>query len=166
MEIDNFFQSKSFKGIILGLASLIVLTFVFGLGVFVGLERANFSFRWADEYHRDFGGPQGGFFGDFIGTGKELPNTNGSFGQVIKIDLTANTLTIKDENNVEKNILTGNKTTIIYQRKKIKLSDLKTDDNVVVIGEPNTSGEIEAELVRVLPPMPPVPQNFGGPATN
>ncbi len=150
----DIFQSKVFKGIILGIACLIILAFVFGLGVFVGMKRADFSFRWADEYHRNFGGPQGGFFGDFMGTEKELPNANGSFGQIIKIDVTAGNLTIKDAGNVEKNILVNDKTTIIYQRKNIKLSDLKIGDNIVAVGEPNNSGQIKAWLIRVMPPMP------------
>lgn len=172
MKTEDFFQSRLFKGLVFGVTGFIILAFVFGLGVFVGLKRADFSFRWADEYHRNFGGPQGGLFGDFLGTEKELPNTNGSFGQIIKIDNAADTLTIKDVNNVEKTILLGDKTTIIYQRKNVKLSDLKTDENVIVIGEPNTSGQIGAELIRVMPPKPQAPsqdsptQNSSSPAAN
>ena len=151
MDTNNFFQSNLFKGIIIGIAGLLVLMFVFSLGVFVGSKRAEFSFRWADEYHRNFGGPQGGIFGDFMGMDREFPNANGSFGQIIKIDTTANTLTIKDPSNVEKNILVDAKTNIVLQRNNIKLSDLKVDDNIVVVGEPNSSGQIEAVLIRVMP---------------
>jgi hypothetical protein len=50
--------------------------------------------------------------------------------------------------------LVNNKTTIIYQRKNIKLSDLKVDDNIVVVGEPNSSGQIIAVLIRVMPQKP------------
>ncbi|MGD0577282.1 MAG: hypothetical protein ABSA74_04360, partial [Candidatus Staskawiczbacteria bacterium] len=97
--MKDFFQSKLFKGIILGVAGLVVLVFVFCLGVFVGTKRADFSFRWADEYHRNFGGPQGGFFGDFIGMDREFTNSNGSFGQIISINPSTNSgqavLTVK-----------------------------------------------------------------------
>lgn len=155
MNTEDFFQSKAFKGIILAIAGLIILVFVFGMGVFVGMKRANFSFKWADQYHRNFGGPQNGFFGDFMGMDREFSNANGSFGQIIKIDPAGQTLTIKDVSNVEKNILLNNKTTIVFQRKNMKLSDLKLNDNVVVIGEPNSSGQIIAELIRVMP-QPPV----------
>jgi hypothetical protein len=151
MDTNNFFQSNLFKGILLGIAGLGVLVFVFSLGVFVGSKKAEFSFKWADEYHRNFGGPQGGIFGDFMGMDREFPNANGSFGQIIKIDTTANTLTIKDPSNVEKNILVDAKTNIVLQRNNIKLSDLKVDDNIVVVGEPNSSGQIEAVLIRVMP---------------
>lgn len=135
----------------MGIAGLIILAFVFGLGVFVGMKRANFSFQWADEYHRNFGGPQGGFLGDFFGTDRESANANGSFGQIISIDQTAQTFTIKDAGNVEKNILVNSQTIIVFQKKNMKLSDLKISDNVVVVGEPNSSGQIVAELIRVMP---------------
>jgi len=41
------------------------------------------------------------------------------------------------------------------------LSDLKIDDYVVVIGEPNAVGQIEAKLIRILPP-PPVSRPLDG----
>jgi len=151
---NNFLESKLFKAVILSVAGLIVLAFVFSLGVFVGTKKADFSFRWADEYHRNFGGPQGGFFGDFMGAGNEFTNANGVFGQIIKIDSAS--LTVKDKDNSEKIVLVGNKTSIIYQKKNIKLPDLKTGEIIVVIGEPNSNGQIQAELVRVIP-APPVP---------
>jgi len=144
---EDIFQSKLFKGIILGIAGLIILVFVFGLGIFIGSKRAEFSFKWAEAYHRNFGGPQGGFLG-MMG---EPANANGSFGQIIKIDPAGSVLTIKDASNVEKNILITDETTIIYQRKNIKLSDLKIGDSVVVIGDPNNNGQIAAELIRVMP---------------
>ncbi|MGA2418333.1 MAG: hypothetical protein ABSF55_03790 [Candidatus Staskawiczbacteria bacterium] len=153
--MKDILQSKLFRGIILGIAGLIILAFVFGLGVFIGMKRADFSFQWAEEYHQNFGGPQGGIFGNFMGTDREFANANGSFGQIIKIDPATETLTIKDaSNNVEKNILVSDKTTIVYQRKNIKLSDLKLNDSVVVIGDPNSSGQIQAELIRVMPQKP------------
>ena len=154
MNTNNIFDSNTFNIIVLGIVCLIILAFVFGLGVFVGTKKAEFSFNWADQYHRNFGGPQGGFFGEFMGTDKELPNANGSFGQIIKIDGSILTVKDSDGDNTEKTILVGDKTIIVLQRKNIKLSDLKTNDNIVVVGEPNSSGQIQADLIRVMPPKP------------
>lgn len=156
---NNIFDSKIFKGIILGIACLIILAFVFGLGVFVGAKRADFSFKWAEEYHRNFGGPTGGFLGNIMDGG--FTDANGIFGQIIKIN--GQILTIKGQDNVEENIFISDETTIVYQRKNMKLSDLKVGDSVVVIGEPNTNGQIQAELIRVMPAPtknPPVPVNL------
>jgi len=134
--MQNFLQSSLFKGIIIGLGCLIILIFVFNLGIFVGTKKADFSFKWAGEYHRDFGG----FLSPY-----------GSYGQIISIN--DNILTVKDNDadKTEKNILIGNNTTIIFQRKNIKLSDLKIGDNIVTIGNPNSDGQIQAELIRVIP---------------
>ncbi|MCX6721514.1 MAG: hypothetical protein NT026_02875 [Candidatus Staskawiczbacteria bacterium] len=163
--MKDILQSKTFKAVILGIGGLIILAFVFGLGVFVGTKKADFSFQWADEYHRNFGGPQGGFFGDLMGTENELPNSNGCFGQIIKIVPSTksgqDTLTVRDIDNTEKVVLIDSKTVIILQKKNIKLSDLKVDDNIICIGSPNSLGQIEAKLIRVMPPPPQklLPQN-------
>lgn len=168
MDTDKFFQTKLFRNIVLGIAGLIVLVLVFGLGIYVGTEKAEFSFKWADEYHRNFAGPQGGFLGNI--TGQDLTNGNGVFGQIIKIN--GETLVIKGKDNVEKNILVNDKTTIVFQRKNIKLSDLKIDESVVVIGDPDNNGQIQAELIRVMPSpsvplvIPSVPSNNPNSATD
>jgi hypothetical protein len=154
MDTNNILESKLFKAIVLSIAMLVILVFVFGLGVFVGTKKADFSFRWADQYHRNFGGPQGGFFNDM--QGRQFTDANGVFGQIIKID--GQTLTIKGKENMEKSILVNEKTSIVRQTNNIKLSDLKTDDVVVVIGEPNDNGQIEAKLIRVLL-LPPISFN-------
>lgn len=156
---ENFFQSKIFRTIILSIAGLVVLIFVFGFGVYVGIQRTDFSFKWAEDYHRNFAGPKMGFFGDFTNMENQFPNPNGVFGQIININ--GNTLTVKetDGDNTEKTILVGDKTTIIMQRKNIKLFDLKVDDKIVVIGNPNGSGQILAQLIRVIPQNSP-PKNL------
>jgi len=150
MDTNKIFESKVLQVIIISIAGLIVLAFVFGLGVSVGIKKADFSFRWADQYHKNFGGPQGGFLGDI--RGREFMDANGVFGQILKID--GQTITISGRNNVEKNILVGEKTKIVYQRDNIKLSELKVGDSVVVIGEPNDKGQIQAGLIRIMPPPP------------
>jgi len=151
MNTNNILESKLFKAIVLSIATVIILVFVFGLGVFIGTKKAEFSFRWAEQYHRNFGGPKGGFFNDIAG--RQFTDANGVFGEIIKID--DKTLTIKGKDNVEKIVLVGDEATIVFQKKNIKLSELKVGDGVVIIGEPDDSGRIQAKLIRVLP-LPPV----------
>ena len=150
MDINKFVQSKFFKGIILGVAGLLILLVGFKLGTMVGIRKAEFSGRWGDNYHRNFGGPKGGFmngFGD-----RDFIEASGSFGQIIKIN--GNSLTVKGAKDVEKIILVADATVINRLREKIRVSDLKVNENIVTIGEPNTDGQIEAKLIRVLPPPP------------
>lgn len=150
MDINKFFQSKLFKWIICGILSLIVLLFVFKIGMFVGSKRADFAFRWGENYHKNFAGPRGGFFNEF--SGKDFIDAHGIFGQIIKID--GQTIVIEGQDNVEKIILVKEDTTIRSLRDNIKLSDLKVNDYIVVIGDPNDAGQIEAKLIRVVPPPP------------
>ena len=154
MDIDKIFQSKIFQGVILGLAALVVLLFVFRAGMTVGIKKADFSCRWSDNYHQNFGGPRGGFLGGF--NDRDFLEANGTVGQIIKID--GGTLVVDGRGNVEKIITTDDKTVIKRLAETIKPFDLKVDEMIVVIGEPNVAGQIEAKLIRVMPPPP-----LGGP---
>jgi hypothetical protein len=150
MDIDKFFQSKLFKRIILTIGILAVLLFVFWAGMFVDSKKADFSFKWGENYHRNFAGPKQGFFNDFMGN--DFVNAHGVFGQIIKIDLSE--LVIEDKDNTEKIVLVKDDTIIRRFRDDVKISDLKVNDYIVVIGDPNDSGQIEAKLIRVMPPPP------------
>jgi hypothetical protein len=69
---------------------------------------------------------------------------------------------------LEKIIVLQDSTDIRRFRDVIKSSDLKVDDNIVVIGEPNAKGQIEAKLVRVMPVQMGggMMQNIWGTSTN
>jgi len=147
MDINKFFQSKSFKIIIVCIAVAVSLFFVFSLGVFVGTQKADFSFKWAEQYHRNFAGPANGFFQQF--EGKDFIEHNGVFGKIIKVN--EDSIIVNGRNDVEKIILVGEKTTIKSLNNNVNISDLKVDDDVVIIGEPNSDGQIDAALIRVMP---------------
>ena len=94
-------HSDILKWIIVGLIIFISAILIFGAGVFVGGMKAKFSYRWAEQYHKNFAGPRGGFFGgwrmmppgDFI-------ESHGVFGEIIKIN--NNDLIIKGKENIER----------------------------------------------------------------
>ena len=151
MDINKFLDSKIFKIVILCIAVFMVLAFVFNLGVFVGEKKAEFSFKWAEKYHKNFGGPEAGFFGNMMEMGRQFTEANGVFGEIININ--NQTITIKGIDNIEKSILVGDKTTLRFQRDDKKFSDLKIGDSIVVVGQPNDNGQIEANLIRVMPPQ-------------
>ncbi|KKU72725.1 MAG: hypothetical protein UX98_C0018G0004 [Parcubacteria group bacterium GW2011_GWA2_47_26] len=149
-------QSKTLRIIILIVAGLIVFLLVFRFGVALGYRKAMFSYRWGENYHRNFGGPRGGFLKEFFSDRMDAIESHGTFGQIIKID--SNTIIVKGRNNVEKIIIVENDTTITRFRKTVELSDLKIDDYVVIIGNPNDTGQIKAKFIRVLPPPPSGPR--------
>lgn len=145
MDFKNLFQSQKSRKIIYGVGLAIATLLIFQAGVFVGYKKANFSYRWAENYHRNFGGPRGGFF-QFLDR-DDYMNAHGTFGPVIKID--GNILTVKDQSGAEKIILISDGTEIRMGRDKISSSDLKIDDRIVAIGNPNDKGQVEAKLIRV-----------------
>lgn len=178
MEIKKFFQSKSVLIITLIIVGLIVLLLVFKAGTLIGYRKAGFSFGWSDNYHRNFAGPRAGFLKDF--NDRDFIEPNGTFGQIIKISTSTPaqslpsqdnagqaisgqlaTLVVKGSSDAEKVIIITDKTIINRFRESIKPADLKLDDFIVVIGEPNNAGQIEAKLIRILPPPPSAEMPFG-----
>lgn len=150
MDFNKLFQSKSFKVGLIVLGALIVLLLVFKAGVFVGYKKAQFSYRWGENYHRNFAGPRRGFFEDFrrgFSDRGDFINAHGTFGSVIKVD--GNIIVVKDKDDVEKTIVVADNATIRKGRESIKVSDIKVGDKIVIIGSPNEQGQIEAKFIRV-----------------
>ncbi len=147
--IKKFFQNRDIlKRIIMGLAGFAVLILVFGAGIKIGTMKATYSYRWAENYHRNFGGPRGGFLGDLKNFPQgEFTNAHGVFGSIIEIN--GNTIITKGGDDIEKTVLVSDNTVIQKSRKAIKLSDLKADENIVIIGSPNNQGQIEAKFIRI-----------------
>jgi hypothetical protein len=113
--------------------------------------KANFSYRWAEQYHKNFAGPRAGFFGDWrMPPFGDFIEGHGTFGEIIKIE--GNNLVVKGRENIEKIVSVNEKTVIKSGFKDIKISDLKVGDMIVIIGSPNEQGQIEAKLIRVFPP--------------
>ncbi len=141
-------------GITWGIAGLLAVLFIFKAGMVVGTHKAGFTRSWGENYHRNFGGPQGGFFQGF--GDRDFISAHGVAGQIIKVELSGDeqaTLVIKGRDEVEKIVIVNKDTAIKGFGKSVKLADLKADDLIVVIGEPNDVGQIEAKFIRVLPPL-------------
>jgi hypothetical protein len=154
MNLTSIFQSKTFRGVLYGMGITIVLLIVFQAGAFVGYKKATFSYEWGDNYYKNFAGPDRGFIREF--EGRDLMNPHGVVGSILKIE--DSTISIKGPDNVEKIIQTTDKTLMRRNQDTIKITDLKIDENIVVIGSPNEAGMIEAKLIRVMPLPPPMPQ--------
>ena len=165
MKFKEFVQTKIFKIIVRIVIGLVVCLLVFAAGVSVGSRKANFSYKWGENYHRNFGGPKGGFLREFRGEG--FVEGHGTAGQIIKIDSLTSTstpsLVIKGAQEAEKVVLLKNDTVINRLKETIKSGDLKVDDYVVIIGKPNDAGQIEAKLIRIMPPPPAMPPQAPSP---
>jgi len=154
-KIDHLFRSKCFKWGVITLSVFVVLALVFNLGTMVGYRKADFSFKWGENYHKNFGGPKNGFMGGPMPEpmssmmGEDFINSHGASGQIIKMD--ENNLIIRGSDNVERTILISSKTVIRSGRQDIKIADLKVGEMTVIIGQPDDQGKIAAQLIRVFP---------------
>ena len=135
---------------------------IFSLGIMVGFHKAEFSYHWGENYDRLFGMPRDlgrnkipdnpprSVLGNL--GGNEFSGGNSAVGSIIKFDSVSSTLYIKGDDNVEKNIVIDTRTLIRMGPKTIQPADLKTDDKVVILGVPSSTGQIEARFIRVFPP--------------
>ncbi len=143
MNTKEFVSSSMFRNIVLGIAGLVFMSVVFHAGMFMGYHRASFSYRGGENYYRTFGdkdrGPMGMMRGNF-------PNAHGSIGTIVKIELPQ--IVIADQDKTEKTIIIKDDTEIRRLRETITSPDLKVGDAIVVFGEPNEQGQIEAKLIR------------------
>lgn len=153
---DKKIDHDVLKKVIIGLVCFVILIGIFFVGILVGETKARFSYRWAENYHQNFGGPRQGFMGDT----RNLPRPNdfiaghGTFGEILKINPSADSrqagdFIIKGQNDMEKLIMVNNKTVIQNGKMNISFQDLNTGDQALVIGSPNDQGQIEGKLIRI-----------------
>jgi len=168
-DIKTFVASKTFKTILWGVGGLVIILGVFAAGINVGLHKARYSYQWGANYERNFmmGGPDGRDFGPpppagmmepggFNGgpggmmrnlEGRGFRNGHGVAGAIVSI--ADNSLVVKDGFNNENTVNVSDKTIIKSGNNDLKITDLKNDEPIVVMGTPGDSGDINADLIRV-----------------
>lgn len=163
-KLKKIVDSRYFKVAFYGATLIIFAAVIFAAGIGVGLHKAKYSYQWGENYERNFAGGQErrqmgpggmgkrdgsgeGMMGFFRGEGREMRNANGISGSIVSI--TENLIVIKDANNKENTVAVNEKTLIKAGRNDVKIGDLKNDEKIVVIGKPDDSGTIVAELIRV-----------------
>jgi len=125
-------------------AALVIFFLAFGLGVSVGYQKAIFASEWGKNYELNFSGlhPRG-----------MMPAAGGAMhgaaGTVM--DVTSSTLAVRDNDNDEQSIVVTTDTVIKEMDTMVPWADLTVGDRVVVIGAPNTAGQVEAQFIRVFP---------------
>lgn len=150
-DIRQFLDSKITHRIITVLGIFMIALFIFSLGVTVGFHKANFGRAWGEHYSQNFGPARGGAR---IGIDKVkmidwAPNAHGTIGKILKVE--AGQFIVEDKDGTEKIVLLTEQTKIQKNTTTIMSTELRADDFVVVIGSPNSAGQIEAKLIRVIP---------------
>jgi hypothetical protein len=146
-DFRTLFQSKKVNRTLKIVGIVIITLVIFQAGMFVGFKKASFAYRFGDNYARTFGGHRDEMSKNFPNI--DFPNSHGTIGKIIKINLP--TIIIKGKDNLEKIVVIKNNTDIRLFREAASTTDLKIDSNVMVLGTPNEKGEIEARLIRLMP---------------
>lgn len=157
-------KSNALKITLIIIGEILLLFLVFSSGLAIGLKKAHFSYKFGENYERNFMGPRfdirderkPGFFGktppDFMreAEGRDFRNAHGISGTIISISET--NLIIKDRDEKENAVSVTERTLIKSRRDDVKITDLKTGDEIVVMGSPDDNGTIRASLIRIFNP--------------
>jgi len=147
MEKENDFlklpKTKTFLWVLCG---ILVILVAFGLGLAVGYRRAIFASEFGAHYYRGmYGDPSGQPFIGLMGVG---PTTvHGVSGEVI--DVSSGTISVREVDGNEESVLVSSHTPIREMNNDISAQDIEPYDQIVVIGQPDANGEVEARFIRV-----------------
>jgi len=157
-------KSKSLRIALIVIGETLLIFLVFAIGVAIGLKKAKFSYNFGENYERNFIGPKmrnekrdnkpgmlptrppQGFMNEI--EGRDFRNAHGLAGTVISIS-SENTIVVKDRDDKESIVAINDKTLIKSRQESLEITDLKTGDELIVMGTPNNEGIIRATLIRV-----------------
>ena len=148
--MKDFLQSSLFTRLVTILGILLVALVIFGAGMSVGYNKAQFSSDWSNHYSDMFGGMRSPFA--VTPDSDDISAANGAAGTVIAVNLP--TIAVKGQNEVEKIIVIGPSTVIRQFRSPATTTDIHVGDTLIGIGEPDSEGRIVATFVRLIPPPP------------
>ena len=157
MNAQEIIKSKKFQIAVLFVGVFFVALVSFAGGVAVGLKKAKFSYKFGENYERNFvGGPPGpmgmmggpgprGMMSDFDGRG--FRNAHGIGGEIISV--ADNKIVLKDRDGQENTISVDDKTLIKRGPDTISVNDLKNGDRIIILGRPGDDGTVKADLIRI-----------------
>ena len=148
--LNHFVRSRLFAGIILGVGIMFILVCVFEAGVALGYHEATFSSHWGANYERNFG--DSGMPGSMGLPDGHDPQPHGATGEIINIS--GSTMVVQSSDRQEQKVITASSTSIRNQENTISMSTLTVGTYVVVVGNPDDQGNIDASLIRVIPSPP------------
>lgn len=167
--LKKFTEPNNLKTLVYGFGIAVVAILIFQAGVFVGFQKANFSYRWGDNYQkffemrgrmdnrdrgfeRTFGGDERGndmFPGMLFGQ-EDFFGAHGISGKIISVKLP--NIVVAGDDKVEKVITIDNQTILRQFKGDLRPEELKAGERVIVVGNPSDRGtEIIAKMIRVVP---------------
>lgn len=129
--------------------SIVGALLVFRLGEFVGFHKARFSFESSEGYFRFIEGDDRRGMLSMPLPPLDLPGGHGAVGRIVASNPPY--FVVASPDNAEKTVQIGS-TTIIRKFKGSAMGrDIQPDEYVTVLGNPDSSGRIQAKFIRILP---------------
>ena len=146
--IKDSFADKTIRRAASVIIALILALIIFQAGVTVGFRKAHFAKSWNDNYYKNFGPNRHGVTGPMPG---QFPNAHGTVGKIIS---TSGSILIVEDRGTEKTVSITDTTKIRKQNTDGISSDLTPETYIVVVGDPNDQGQINAKFIRIMPAPP------------
>jgi hypothetical protein len=147
MNIEDIHKSKTVGRIIVSIGIVILVLGILRVGISIGYYKARFAGQFGNNFERNFLGQRDGVKMFFMGN--DIPGGHGAVGEIMNINLPQ--LVISGPDNLEKTVIVATSTVVRRFQENLKSSDLKVGEFVVVLGNPNDSGQVEAKLIRIMP---------------
>lgn len=150
MNIQDIHKSKTVRVVLIGLGVAVLVLVIFQAGMVAGYRKARFAGNFNNNFERNFLGPRGGGMRSMMN--ERLPGGHGAVGEIISINLPQ--LVVAGPDNLEKTVNIATTTLLRRYQDEISASDLQQGEFVVILGNPDGTGQIEAKLIRVMPTPP------------
>lgn len=147
--MTEFLNSKIAFRVLIGVGLIALIAGTFAAGVSVGERKSRHFSAWTESYGKSFGGPQRDRRGGRPPFEPMLPGGHGVFGQVLSAS--SGTMVVQGKDDVEQSVLVTSSTKIRIGRDEGKLEDIQPEMEAAVFGAPNGEGQIEAQLIRIMP---------------
>ncbi|TXH06891.1 MAG: hypothetical protein E6Q06_04715 [Candidatus Moraniibacteriota bacterium] len=122
----------------------------FSIGFSAGLHKARFSYRFGENYERNFMKSERQGMKDRIMKkmdGKLFRSGHGVAGEILSIR--EGLIIVSGPEGQENSIVISDDAVIMKGGEKVAFSDLGSGDRIVVLGKPGDDGVIQADLIRV-----------------
>ena len=148
MEQPKFAKHSLITWILAGILLLILLIGSFALGTMTGFRRASFSCHWGERYGDMMGMPFPGRGKGFEAPQQGMFDAHGANGIVVSVK--DQQLVVKGPDGIEKTVNVTSTTDIRKGPVQVtSTSQIAPNDRVVIFGNPNESGIIDATLIRI-----------------
>lgn len=144
--LKSFWSSPTQRKVAFAVIAIVAGLLILRLGMFIGHVQAALSLRAGDTYFRAIDGRDARNTLFFVSN--DMPSAHGAVGRVLSVSLP--TFVVASPDNVEKTVVVSSGTAVRRFRDAVPATDIRPNEFIVVLGNPDGAGRIQADLVRIM----------------